>query len=330
MPLFANLVVQELHKTISKRRFTVVILILAALIAVIAYASWQSDVAAQRVVGASDWRTRLEQRIVSEQNRLQSQTLPVAYKSFLQAEIAEQQYALTVNVSPSTPSAATFARSFMDQGITLLIPLLVAVIAADLVSAEMTEGTIKMLLTRPVTRSQVLASKWVALLLLTAVLVTATGLLSYGISGLLIGYGGLREPLLIGFQVLSNGQVTVTHVHTIAQWAYLLMSYGLGFFSCVAVGTLTFLISTLVRTAASTLGIMMAALIAGSLLTALASQFTLAKYLPMANLSLSGYISGAPAPYPGMTFAFSFTVLFVWSALALVCSFLVFARRDVL
>ncbi len=74
----------------------------------------------------------------------------------------------------------------------------------------------------------------------------------------------------------------------------------------------------------------MAALIAGTLLTALASNWTPAKYLPVVNLGLSGYLNGSPPPVAGMTFPFSIAVLCAWSVASIAVSFAVFVRRDVM
>ena len=45
------------------------------------------------------------------------------------------------------PGAPTFVRAFIEQGITLFIPLLVMIVAIDIVSGERSDGTMKMLRT---------------------------------------------------------------------------------------------------------------------------------------------------------------------------------------
>lgn len=153
---------------------------------------------------------------------------------------------------------------------------------------------------------------------------------SYGISGLFFGYQGFGLPTLFGYHVTVTGYVNLSHVYTIPQWKYLVMTYGLGFFSCLSIACLSFLVSTLVRSTASGIGIMMASLIAGTLLSSLANNWTLAKFLPVVNLALSDYINGSPPPIAGMTFAFSVSDLAISSIVAITMSFAVFTRKDIM
>ncbi len=328
--IFLRLVENEIAKMIRKRRFQVVLLILFVLVAVFSYAEQRAALQLANQLGTTDWHVRLQEQITHAINRLNSPFLSAAQKAALQATISEGQYELEHDVNPFAPGAASFMKSFMDEGIALLIPMLVIVIASDMVSSEMSGGTIKLLLTRGVSRGKVLASKLVALFLLVAMLIGGVAVASYAISGLFFGYKGFGLPVLMGFQTTASGYVDVTHVYTIPQWKYLVMTFGLGYFVCISVGCLAFMVSTLVRSTASSMGIMMAALIAGTLLTSLASSWTTAKYLPVVNLRLSGYLNGNPPPVAGMTFTFSVAVLAVWSILAIAVSFAVFTRKDMM
>jgi ABC-2 type transport system permease protein len=328
--IFLHLVANEITKMLRKRRFQVVLVILLALMAVFSYAEQQAASKLAEQLGTTDWHSRLQQQITSQTNHLHSPFLSDAAKAGIQATISQGQYELNHNINPFAPGAASFMRSFMDEGITLLVPMLVIVIASDMVSSEMSGGTIKMLLTRGVSRFKVLASKLIALFLLVAMLIGAVAVSSYAISGIFFGYQGFGLPVLMGFHTSATGFVDIGHVYTIPQWKYLFMTFGLGFFTCLCIACLAFMVSTLVRSTASSMGIMMAALISGTLLSALANSWTTAKYIPVVNLQLSGYLNGSPPPIAGMTFPFSMAVLTIWSLLAIAVSFGVFIRRDVM
>lgn len=327
---FVHLVQNEMIKMLRKRRLQVVLGILIVLVAVFSYGEQQASTQISRQLGTTDWHAHVQQQITHDENRLKSPFLTSTEKAAMQAEISEYQYELNHNINPYSPGAASFMKSFMDEGILLLIPMLVVVIASDMVSSELSTGTIKVLLTRGVARWKVLASKLAALVLLVAMLMAAIALSGYAVSGLFFGYHGFRLPVLMGFHVTASGTVSIAHVYTIPQWKYLIMTYGLGFVASLSVAALAFMVSVLVRSTASGIGIMMAALIAGTLLTALASSWTAAKYLPVVNLQLSNYLNGSPPPIAGMTFSFSVAVLAVWSAAAIFISFWVFVRRDML
>lgn len=328
--IFVHMITNEVTKMLRKRRFQVVLFILFALIAVFSYAEKQAANALVSQLGTGDWHVRLQEQVTHAINRLHSPFVSGAEKAGIQATISEGQYELAHNINPFAPGAPSFMKTFMDEGITLLIPMFVIVIASDMVSSEMSSGTIKMLLTRGVSRGKVLASKLIALVVLVAMLIGAVAVSSDLISGIFFGYQGWRLPVLMGFHTTATGYVNVGHVYTVPQWKYLFMTFGLGFFVCVCIACLAFMVSTLVRSTASSMGIMMAALISGTLLSALATSWTAAKYLPVVNLQLSGYLNGNPPPVVGMTFPFSLEVLGTWSILAIAVSFIVFVRRDVM
>ena len=101
----------------------------------------------------------------------------------------------------------------------------------------------------------------------------------------------------------------------ISQWKFLLMDFGLVWFVAVVVGTLSFMLSVLIRSTAAGMGIMLAALISGSILSTMVSSWESAKYLFMVNLNLTGYLSGIAPPIDGMTLLFSISVLAIWWSL---------------
>ncbi|GAA4703365.1 ABC transporter permease [Brevibacillus fulvus] len=322
------LIHNETLKLLRRRRFLVVLLILAILIPIFTYAQYKSVLTAQERMGTSDWRALLQQQIVDTQNRLASSRMPAEWQEFLKVRIQQQQYYLDHNINPMAPGAPTFARGFMDQAISLFLPMIIVVLAVDLVSAEFSEGTIKLLLTRPIRRWQVLASKYLTLLLFVSLVIIATLMLASLISGIVFGYSGWDLPVLTGFQVVGS-ELDTSRVFVLPQWQYLLMQYGLGWFVSVVVGTITFMVSVLVRSAAAGMGIMMAALISGTILTQMASTWESAKYLFNVNLGLTDYLAGVLPPIRGMTLSFSLAVLSVWAIVSLMIAFVVFIRRDV-
>lgn len=324
-----NLVYNELLKMIRKKRILVIALILLVLIPIFTYAQYQSVQDAIKQMGTSDWRALLQQQIVDQQNRLSSSRIPEEWRERIKLNIQQQQYYLDHNINPTAPGAPTFIRKFVEQAVSLFLPLLVVVLAADIVSSEHSGGTIKLLLTRPVRRWKILMSKYLALLLSVSFMVLITAIIGYLISGIIFGYRGWTLPVLTGFRE-QGGHLITDYVHLVPQWKYILMAYGLAWFSCLAVGTISFMVSVLVRSTASSMGIMLAAVISGSLLSQLAPSWNALKYLAFTNLGLTDYLSGQPILVEGMNLSFSLMVLSIWSLAAIIIAFVVFTRRDVL
>jgi ABC-2 type transport system permease protein len=72
-------------------------------------------------------------------------------------------------------SALTVALVMLIPQILLLMPLYTALVGGDLVAKEAEDGTLRMILSRPVSRFRLLLVKWVAGIIFAAVLVLALG-----------------------------------------------------------------------------------------------------------------------------------------------------------
>lgn len=70
------------------------------------------------------------------QNRIGSSGISEEFRSQLKVRIDQSQYYLDNNINPQDPGAPTFLRVFLDNSIQLLLPLMVMIISADLVSSE--------------------------------------------------------------------------------------------------------------------------------------------------------------------------------------------------
>lgn len=324
LPLIKN----ETIKIIKRKRFYVILLILLVLVPMFTYAQMRSA-EQTRDKFKGDWRLEVQQQITDNENSLGSDRVPDEWKKFRKIFVQQLQYYLDHDVNPNEPNGVTFTREFMANSITLFIPLLIMAIASDIVSGERTSGTIKMLLTRPVKRWKVLLSKLIALYMFSSLIIVSAFVITYLISGAVFGYKGFEFPVFTGFRI-QGSDVDMSAVHAVPQWEYLLMEGGLIWFVGLVVASLAFMVSVLVRSTAASIVVMMAALIAGTILTNMASAWQSAKYLFMVNLELTDYLSGTPAPIEGMNLAFSLAVLSVWAIAAIIISFLVFTKRDIL
>lgn len=323
------LVKNEMIKLLKKRRLLVVFIILALLIAVFTYAQMRIAEEHTKTFGTDDWHVEVQSKITHYTNQLSSDRIPSEWKKFYRVQIQLLQYYLQKNVDPNSPNAVTFTNQLLENAVDLFIPLLITVVISDIVSGELTAGTIKLLLTRPVQRWKVLLSKAAASVLLVSIIVFITAGLSYIISGIVFGYSGWMQPVFTGF-VIHGTEVGYQYVHVVDQWFYLLMEIGLVWFSGLVVAALMLMISVLVRSTAAGMGIMLAALISGTILTNMVNSWHSAKYLFMLNLNTIDYLAGGLPPISGMNLFFSLADLALWAVAALVVSFIVFTRRDIL
>ncbi|MCS7459720.1 ABC transporter permease [Paenibacillus doosanensis] len=324
-PLIKN----ECIKIIKKKRLLVVLLILAALIPMFTYAQMKVAQNNLKQFGTSDWRAEQRQKIVDYTRSIGSARVPEEWKQFRKVEVMLAQYYLDKDVNPAAPNGVTFTREFIKNAVGLFIPLMVMVVASDLVSSEHSTGTIKLLLTRPVGRWKILMSKLVSLILFTSLIVIATAVLCYLISGVVFGYGGWDMPVFFGFKIVGT-EVDTSFVRPVEQWLYLIMEFGLVWFSAVVVAVMSLMVSVLIRSTAAGMGLMLAVLISGTILTNMVSSWETAKYLFMVNLRLTDYLTGSLPPIKGMDLPFSLSVLTVWGLVSVAVSFAVFTKKDIL
>ena len=223
-PNMLGLIQNEVMKIASKKRFAVVAIILVVLVSMFTYAQYRDIQEQIKKQGTLDWRVELQQDIVDTQNRLASSSIQDEFRQFLEFDLKQNQYYLDNDINPNYPGAPTFIRIFFSQGLTLILPLFIIVIMADIVSGEQNDGTIKTLLSRPVRRWKILMAKWLTVLLYTSMLMALTAAVCYAISGIVLGYDGWTAPILTGFQASPSGTFSTEFVHTIPMWEYLLMA----------------------------------------------------------------------------------------------------------
>lgn len=330
------MVENEVIKTIFKKRLILIFGILAVLITLFSYGQKYTidknkDQLSKRL-GVSvnyDWKKLTEQQIINTKNRLDSPYITDSEKASLNVRIGQLQYYIDNDINPVDSSAAKFSSKFMEQAIFMFLPLLIVMLAADMVSGEATTGTIKLLLTRSVPRWKILASKYIALLILEVIVLVFSLVLSVIISGIFFGYGGWLEPVAAGFRVIE-GKLDTQGVINVPQWQYTLMVYALAHFVAIVIGSISFMVSVLVKSTSSSIGVMMSTLVGGSILSYFIADWEITRYFFMVNLRLTDYLSGSVQPIQGINMVFSVTVLAVWAIAALVISFVRFTKQDIL
>jgi ABC-2 type transport system permease protein len=82
--------------------------------------------------------------------------------------------------------------SFLSiNGLWLHVPILVVIVTADLISGEANSGTIRLILSRPVSRTQLILAKFITAIMYTTLLILLLALLSLGLGILFFGKGDI-------------------------------------------------------------------------------------------------------------------------------------------
>jgi ABC-2 type transport system permease protein len=302
----------------------VVIAILFSILALVTYSQYRQ----LRYRANRNWRADIQQRIARYQNTLRRERVNDTWARSIRAEINRLQFYLDHDLEPDKPTAPLFVRSFANVAGFLLLPLLIAVLGSDIVSAESAEGTDKLLLTRPVRRWKILASKLVTLWIFATLTLLCGAILAYGISAIALPRVGWTAPTFSGFSI-ARGAFRVDAIRELPLWKDTLIAYGLEWYALMTVASIALMLSVLFRSSAAAIGTMLASLIGGTILTRISPEWTTGKYLFVSALPLADYYTGQPPPYDDMSMAFCIGLLGAWAAGATLVAFAIFIRRDV-
>jgi ABC-2 type transport system permease protein len=318
-----NLVENESLKLLRRRRFAIVVGIMLVILSIVSYAQHERLTRSRN----TNWRADLQERIARQENRLRRGQISQSWARSVRAEIRRLQFYLDRGINPEAPTAPLVVRTFANAA-GWLLPLLVAVLGADIVSAENAEGTDKLLLTRPVRRWKILTAKLLTLWLFTTITLLTGALIAWAVTAPFIPPGGWDAPTFNGFQ-LSGETLKLESVRQLPLWRDALIAYGLQWYGLLCVAAIALMLSVLFKSSAGSIGTMLASLIGGTIITQLNPDWTAARYLFSSALPLADYYTGQSPPFEGMTMTFCILLLGAWAAAALTVAFTRFIRRDV-
>jgi ABC-2 type transport system permease protein len=322
--MFVPLVQNETLKLLRRRRFAIVVGILVVILSLISYSQYRR----MRELRNANWRADMQERIARYENRLRRGGVNDSWARSMRAEVRRLQFYLDRGINPEVPTAAWVVREFPNAAGFLLLPLLIAVLGSDIVSAEHAEGTDKLLLTRAVRRWKILTAKLVTLWLFATLTLLIGAVISYAVTAPVLPAGGWDAPTFSGFQ-FASATFNVDSVRQLPLWYDALLAFGLEWYALLAVASISLMLSVLFRSSAASIGTMLASLIGGTILTRVSPDWTAGKYLFVSALPLADYYTGDAPPYDGMSMTFCIALLGAWALGALVVAYGVFVKRDV-
>ncbi|GGH74006.1 ABC-2 type transport system permease protein [Pullulanibacillus pueri] len=268
-----------------------------------------------------DGKQTWQQQLQAENQTLEKQ-LKEHPNNSMKETLAINTYRLDHNIKPQDRSTSFWGNIADDAANGMqLVMIFAIIIAGGIVSSEFGSGTIKLLLTRPVSRSTILLSKYVSTLFTILVYTFACFIFSCLVSATFFGLDGLSSPYLF----YQDGAV-----HEGNMLLHVFGQYGFQLIPTVMFVTLAFLISTVFRNSALAIGLSIFGLMAGSLVLQFIGRFTWSKYVIFSNLDLTPYFHGGGEPFrEGMTLGFSITVLAIYYMVFIAITWISFKKRDV-
>ncbi|AJD28943.1 ABC transporter permease subunit [Clostridium botulinum] len=147
-----------------------------------------------------DWKKRLEK----DNNNLKEQLKESEKKgesieiSEYKQQIAVNDYYLNNNIKPTSDYEITAFNVIPKINVLvglLIISVIIAIMTSDSVSGEFNPSTIKLLLTKPVSRQKVLFSKFMASVLTCILSFLIVKILAFLVLGTVFSFGSFKEPV---------------------------------------------------------------------------------------------------------------------------------------
>ncbi len=262
------------------------------------------------------WEEDAAQNQAILKEELANPNIDDATKKQLEKDLAIYEYRLEKDLEPMDPSGRE--QSILDSNFMVSLVILFSVIAAaSIVASEFSQGTIKMLLSRPVKRWKILTSKYLTTLLYAFVLT----IISF-VASLIAGYLFYDSS---GGAILDYRNGSVVEV---SYWGRVLVLYALQFVGVIVYTTFAFMIGSVFRSSSLAIGLSIFLLFVGPNIVFFLSKYEFVKYIFFTHTDLTGYVTGNVF-VQGMTWPLSIAVLTVYILLFLAISYLSFTKRDV-
>ena len=266
-----------------------------------------------------NWKHGLQLENKRYQEMLEDDHLPEETRKYYTKEIAINEYRIQHNFSTNIEYSAW---DFVSDCIQLmsLTGLFTIIIAAGIVANEFNWGTIKLLLIRPLSRTKILLSKFLTVLLFGLLSIMVLFVFSYLLGAILFGLPEQAYPYLHYSNGVVIEQTMILH---------LISFYGLNSISVLMLTTMAFMISSVFRNSSLAIGISIFFMFMGNTVTILlANWFDWSKYLLFANTDLTPYFEGTPL-ISEMTLSFSIIMLLIYFVIFTGLAFWIFKKRDV-
>lgn len=263
------------------------------------------------------WQDIEQDAIQSYKETLAGEDLTEEDKAYFQEQMAISEYRLA-NDAPSQKDSSLASFMSFTSGMLTLVTLFTVITAASIVSSEFSTGTIKMLLTRPMSRAKVLTSKLLTTFLFGLLLYVVNVVVSALIGLVLFGMGTGVELEMVNGQVVEK-----------AVWSDLAYHYLLSGGDFVMSTLFAFLIGSVFRSSSLAIGLTMFLSFTGGMIVMFLSRYDIVKYIWLTHSDLTQYEHGGGSMIADVTLLFSLTVLAIYAVVFLVISYSTFMKRDV-
>jgi len=317
----------KLWKRLStKIMLLIMILIIIAATGIFKYYTISQKVSNTTIV-SDNWKQELQKNVASQKAQLKqvekdTNRVSSVMIGSIKKGIAESEYRINNNIKPEAQKSVWLRSTEFatNAGYGNIIALLLIISCSALVAGEFSEGTMKMMISRPYKRSEILTAKLLAIILYGLVLLIITFLLNFILLGIFFGFDGIgnKEMLWTSNSIIYMPAALKT-----------IIIFGLNFLQVLVYVILAFAISAISRSRSIATGFSLFLLLVGTnIAQILAMYFSWGKYLPFGLSNFSAFVT-AGSPIAGTTLAFAIGISAIYSIIFCFAGYLVFQKRDI-
>ena len=227
-----------------------------------------------------------------------------------------------IDINKSDSLKGSLQNFYSQYGVFIIVVIIM--IAGTIVSEEFNKGTIKLLLVKPYTRTQILLSKFLTVLIISAFVIVSTILMQILVGGILFGLGSIFEPVVV--YNLSTNVIQEMNI-----FAYLGIQTLTQLPIIILLATLAFAISTIFSNSALAITVSLLGYMGASIINQLAMAYNLTfmKYFVTMNWDLSQYLFGGLPYMEGMNLITSIIICVVYLLIMLIPTFIIFKKRNI-
>lgn len=302
------------------------------------------------VKGKSDWKVTLKASNDNLKKNLEEAKLTNSDKEYiynLSSQIKKNNYFLDNNIEPIQDWGfypSNIGIKIMKIFGMIMLAAGIAVFMSDIVSGECTPATLKFLLVQPISRSKVILSKFIAIVITVVGMICGLEVVAFGVIGAITGFDAAKMPIELGLkyklneQALINGyrqlEVVKDSGYNSTMGNYVLESFLLQVLFIVACCAFIFMISALFKSTMITMAVSVIVSVAATALSMMSGKIGEYAHLIFLNYgNTPDVIEGSIATTyinPNFTPQLGVSLMVGTIIVSYIIANIVFSRRDML
>ena len=242
--------------------------------------------------------------------------------SIKEKEISKYIIENHVDINKGNDLRGILSRFFNEFGLFIIV--ISVMIAGTIVSEEFNKGTIKLLLIKPHSRTKILLSKFITVLIMIAFSIVAILGMELIVGGIIFGLDSLSIPILeynYNTNVLQELNIFVyLGIQIISQLPIIIL-----------LATLSFALSTIFTNSPVAIVIPLLGYMGTTIINQLAIQYNIGflKYFVTLNWDFSQYLFGSMPLMEGLTPIFSLFICIIYFFIMIIPTFIIFKKKNI-